>query len=81
MKYVHITKRCNNINTAISPSQADFSFTLIVFQVAGGNFAWDPESKDPILSDVNIDVPKGAICIITLGCENAKNIVQQTLLN
>ncbi|XP_071784198.1 ATP-binding cassette sub-family C member 9-like isoform X1 [Asterias amurensis] len=37
----------------------------VAVQISNGNFLWDPESENVVLSDINVEIPEGKLTIIT----------------
>ncbi|XP_022102306.1 ATP-binding cassette sub-family C member 9-like isoform X2 [Acanthaster planci] len=53
----------------------------IAIKITGGNFAWDPESTSPTLSDVNVQIPAGKLTMVIGAVGSGKSSLLASILN
>ncbi|XP_071484824.1 ATP-binding cassette sub-family C member 9-like [Diadema antillarum] len=53
----------------------------VAIRIDDGNFTWDPDSNVPILSDINVDIPKGKLTIVVGQVGSGKSSLLSAMLN
>ncbi|XP_072177741.1 ATP-binding cassette sub-family C member 9-like [Diadema setosum] len=52
----------------------------VAIQISNGYFTWDPDSEEPVLHDINVDIPEGKLTVIVGTVGSGKSSILQAVL-